>query len=246
MEKKKIDGDDENNVKFIMEAAKLHAAKFSLDVDAVNYRLTQGVVKRIIPAIASTNACISASCANEAFKIVTRIYHQLENFSNYSGAQSCFSFATNNEKNPACLVCGGEALEVHFPGERTLEDFVAYIKKDKEIFQFYQSPILTWDEDNLEDDEESHEYEYIYTVNRNLYDTSLLKKRMDEIFKEGDTFYLSQPQKKKDSSGQNVIDCIKENKLRITFTELSDWLRGHQEFVDEWGSEVDKIAFKKT
>jgi len=42
------------------------------------------------------------------------------------------------------------------------------------------------------------------------------------------------------------FDSIKENKLRLRFIELSEWLRGHQEFVDEWGSEVDKIAFKKT
>jgi ubiquitin-activating enzyme E1 C len=242
---KKIDGDNEDNVKFVMEAAKIHAAKFSLDVEAVNYRLTQGVVKRIIPAIASTNACISASCASEAFKIVTGIYSQLENFSNYSGAQGCYSFATNNEKNAACLVCGGEALDVHFPGERTLEDFVHYIKKDKDVFQFYHSPILTWDEDGLEDDEESHEYDFIYTVNTKMYDTSMLKKRMDEIFKAGECMYLSQSQKKNNESGQSVIDCIKENKLRITFTDLSEWLKGHQEFVDEWGSEVDKIAFKK-
>jgi len=142
---KKIDGDDESHINMIMEWAKEHAIKFSLDDKTVTYHLTKGVVKRIIPAIASTNACVSAACAHEAFKIVTRIYHALENFSNFAGNEGCFSMPTNNELNESCLVCGSSTLDVKFPGEKSLNDFIHFIKTDKGIFQFYHSPTLMWD-----------------------------------------------------------------------------------------------------
>jgi len=193
-----LDGDNEEHIKFVMTHAQDHAKKFSLDDKAVTYKLTQGVVKRIIPAIASTNACISAACAQEAFKIVTKIYSALDNFSNFAGDDGCYSAPTSNQLNESCLVCGSSTLEVKFPSNKSLQNFIDYIKKDKGLFAFYDRPTLMWDDEASDDsDDSSHESEYIYTSNAAMMDETLLPKQMVDIFKEGSYMLLSQPQKKK-------------------------------------------------
>lgn len=75
--------------------------------------LTQGVIKNIIPAIASTNAIVAAACASEAFKIVTNCAAYLDNNLMYMGGRGLYAPTFKYERNPSCVICGeGVALSL--------------------------------------------------------------------------------------------------------------------------------------
>ena len=82
-----IDGDDPQHISWIFEKAKERAEQYG--IQGVTYRLTQGVVKRIIPAVASTNAVIAAACTTEVFKVVTSCCNPLSNYMVFNDSGAC-------------------------------------------------------------------------------------------------------------------------------------------------------------
>lgn len=75
---KKLDTDDPEHIEWLFQKASARADEFN--IEGVTWALTQGVVKNIIPAIASTNAIIAASCCNEALKLATSCGPFLNNY----------------------------------------------------------------------------------------------------------------------------------------------------------------------
>jgi NEDD8-activating enzyme E1 len=78
----KLDKDNPDHMMWIFNKASERANTFN--IKGVTLKLTQGVVKRIIPAIAATNAIIAAACVNEVFKIATRSANYLDNYMMYN------------------------------------------------------------------------------------------------------------------------------------------------------------------
>ncbi|EER29490.1 ThiF family protein [Coccidioides posadasii C735 delta SOWgp] len=117
-----FDGDDLEHVSWIYQTAVERAKQFS--IPGVTFSMTQGVVKNIIPAIASTNAVIAAACTSEALKIATSCNPFLENYMMYAGEEGVYTYTFASEQKPDCPVCGNLAKKITVSPEATLQDFV--------------------------------------------------------------------------------------------------------------------------
>lgn len=121
-----LDNDDPEHITWLFKKALNRAEEFK--ITGVTYSLTQGVVKNIIPAIASTNAIIAASCCNEAFKIATQTNPSLgleENYMMYSGNDSIYTYTFQHEKKDDCPVCGNLPRSLEVDPNISLQDFIA-------------------------------------------------------------------------------------------------------------------------
>ncbi len=128
----KLDTDNIDHMSWIYKKAAIRADEFG--IVGVTLRLTQGVVKNIIPAVASTNAVISAACAHEALKMVTYIADNMDNYMMYNGTHGVYSLTYRNEKRPDCPVCGVPTVKhMSFPGTKTLSEYLDVLAADTEI-----------------------------------------------------------------------------------------------------------------
>lgn len=117
-----LDTDDPEHITWLYQKALSRAEEFK--IPGVTYSLTQGVVKNIIPAIASTNAIIAAACCNEAFKIASGCNPYLENYMMYSGDEGVYTYAFEHQQKPDCPVCGTVSKTITVNPNMTLRSFI--------------------------------------------------------------------------------------------------------------------------
>ncbi|KAI9197371.1 uncharacterized protein BJ171DRAFT_520094 [Polychytrium aggregatum] len=119
----KVDGDSPEHIKWLFDMATDRAKQFG--ITGVTYSLTQGVVKNIIPAIASTNAIVAAACANEAFKLATNCVGNLDNYMLYVGDQGIYTYTFELQRKEECPVCGSATMVIHDQDRTaTLQEFI--------------------------------------------------------------------------------------------------------------------------
>ncbi|KAJ3194290.1 hypothetical protein HK101_003060 [Irineochytrium annulatum] len=127
----KMDGDDPAHIKWLLEKAQERAAQFN--ITGVNYTLTQGVVKNIIPAIASTNAIVAAACANEALKLATNCATTVNNYMLYTGDDGIYTYTFELQKKDDCQVCGSGSMKIAASKTITLQELIDLLTDRREV-----------------------------------------------------------------------------------------------------------------
>ena len=137
-----LDMDDPEHVSWLYQKALTRAQEFN--IAGVTYAMTQGVIKNIIPAIASTNAIIAAACTNEALKLATNSAPFLSNYMMYTGdsERGLYTYTFEAEKKADCPVCGQLAQTITVDPKSTLEDFLSMLAERAEA-QLKQPSIRT-------------------------------------------------------------------------------------------------------
>jgi len=121
-----LDKDDPDHMLFLFAKASERAQRFH--IDGVTLQLTSGVVKRIIPAIASTNAIIAAACVNEAWKYLSYGSRLMETYMMYNGTMGVYSYTFAYQRKENCPICCPDAQQALVaPAKQTLRDFIAMI-----------------------------------------------------------------------------------------------------------------------
>ncbi|KAK6221097.1 NEDD8 activating enzyme [Pestalotiopsis sp. IQ-011] len=133
-----LDKDDPEHITWLYEKALTRAKEFN--IPGVTYSLTQGTVKNIIPAIASTNAIIAGSCCLEALKIATNTAPFLgmeDNFMSYDGTEGIYTNTFQYEKKADCPVCGDGGRPLKADPKWTLQELLESLK-DNAVARFKQ------------------------------------------------------------------------------------------------------------
>lgn len=125
-----LDKDNLEHMSWLFNKAKERANKFN--ISGVTFTKTQQVVKNIIPAIASTNALVSAACVNEAFKYLSFTALGLDNYFMYLGHTGISGEVFRYAANPTCRVCR-PLIFAKFKPDQKFSELCEWLKTDKEF-----------------------------------------------------------------------------------------------------------------
>jgi ubiquitin-activating enzyme E1 C len=180
-----LDTDDPEHITWLYQTALSRAKEFG--IQGVTYSMTQGVVKNIIPAIASTNAIIAASCCNEAFKIATSSASFLgnpgqNNYMLYTGDAGIYTYTFEHQKKDDCPVCGEEPKDLHVNPDSTLGELVE---------SFAERPESQLKKPNMRTEEKSLYYSTPEGLRQQTEPN--LKKNLGELLSDGEQMAVSDP-----------------------------------------------------
>lgn len=180
-----LDTDDPEHITWLYQRALSRAQDFG--IAGVTYSMTQGVVKNIIPAIASTNAIIAASSCNEAFKIATSSAPFLgnpgeNNYMLYTGDSGIYTYTFQHEQKEDCPVCGNLPKDLAINGDDTLQELVE---------SFAERPESQLKRPNMRTEEKTLFYSAPESLR--LQTQGNLKRKLSDLLVDGEELAVSDP-----------------------------------------------------
>ncbi|PAV89475.1 hypothetical protein WR25_03405 [Diploscapter pachys] len=139
-----LDPDNPSHVDWVFEKAMERSQQY--DIRGVDRRLTQGVLKRIIPAVASTNAVIAASCSIEALKLATNIANNINNYLNFNDVDGVYCGTVEMGRNPECPTCSRRSEVISVSRTDLLKNFLENLVR---AFNLSDNPSLTTGTDSI-------------------------------------------------------------------------------------------------
>lgn len=131
-----LECDDPKHMQWLYEASLKRAQAHG--IEGVTLKFTQGVAKRIIPAIAATNAIVAAACANEVLKLATAVSKHMScesggHYMMYQGGESVYTNTLSHERNKDCPVCSRSAVNLTVPRSITVAQLIEMMKEDERL-----------------------------------------------------------------------------------------------------------------
>jgi len=124
------DSDDVLHMTWMYHRALERADEFG--IEGVTYNMTMQVTKNIIPAIASTNALISAGCVAEALKVTSFCSYSLNNWLMYMGQNGCYTNTYAVERKAFCTICG-QPKPLKLDKTSKLSQLIGLIKQEGDL-----------------------------------------------------------------------------------------------------------------
>jgi len=131
-----LDCDDPQHMQWLFQASEARAKQHS--IEGITLKFTQGVAKRIIPAIAATNAVVAAACTNEVFKLATGACMHMQDqtgghYMMYQGSDGVYTGTMSHERVDTCAVCSRAPIPVRVSKDMLLKDFIEVLKADTRL-----------------------------------------------------------------------------------------------------------------
>lgn len=123
---RKFDTDSPSDMQWIYEKALERSQQYQ--IPGVTYMLTLGVIKNIIPAVASTNAIIAAACVNEAIKVISYCSQSLNTYMSYVGSLGIYSYTYEKAKEEKCPLCHSIIKEMTISRDMSLNEFLQALR----------------------------------------------------------------------------------------------------------------------